>query len=299
MIYDPVPDLIENLGRPVVFIAWPRGRKGTKRAWGYLTEAHMTPDYLAKLHKGNIGVALGEKSGGLCAIDIDRDDLVEPFLAANPGLKLTLQTRRARGRVFWLRFTGDYPKQTRKFKTGSGEEAGEFRSNGAQSIVWGTHPDTGRDYTFVVKGPVARIPREALRWPAEIEDPFGQLRCLPSSKDCSHCTEETDETHDTQVVGEVCGEWESPVHTVEEAILASLPDKVHENNNRLFTLARGILSVEQHEGKKFTPARRTEAFNKWYAAASEYLRPDQTKEEYMIEFFNACHWAKYPLGGII
>ncbi|HWD92512.1 MAG TPA: bifunctional DNA primase/polymerase [Verrucomicrobiae bacterium] len=154
---DPVPELQELLGTPVVFIKWPRGVKANRRKWGYLTVEDMTPEYLGKLPSGNIGVALGEKSGGLCAIDLDDDKLVEPFLQLNPHLKATLQTRGARGRVFWLRFKSDYPKHTTKLKTNSGDDVGEFRSNGAQSIVWGIHPDTKRPYQFVARQKVVEV----------------------------------------------------------------------------------------------------------------------------------------------
>ena len=145
---DPLPILTKLLGDKVVFIAWPKGIKGNdKKKWGYLTIDHMTKPYLDKLKDGNIGVALGEKSGGLCAIDIDQDDLVQPFLDSNPCLKATLQTHGARGRVFWVRFNGNYPKHMKKLKTQSGKPAGEFRSNGVQSIIWGIHPDTKKPYT--------------------------------------------------------------------------------------------------------------------------------------------------------
>jgi hypothetical protein len=52
----PVPKLQKLLG-PAVFIGWPRGSKGTKRQWGHLTLADMTPEYLAKLASGNIGTS--------------------------------------------------------------------------------------------------------------------------------------------------------------------------------------------------------------------------------------------------
>jgi hypothetical protein len=171
---DPVPELLELLG-PVVLIGWPKGSKGTDQKWGHLTLEDMTPQHLGKLKDGNIGVALGEVSGGLCAIDCDRDDFAEAFLAVNPALAGTLQTHGARGRVFWVRFHGVYPKQTIKFKNDSGEAIGEFRSNGAQSIVWGIHPDTQKPYEFVVKKPALRIEFGSIRWPADISNPPGVL----------------------------------------------------------------------------------------------------------------------------
>ncbi len=120
-----VAELKELLGEPVVFIRWPKGVKGTKRTWKHLRAKHMTPEYLSKLASGNIGVALGKVSGDLCAIDVDDDHLVGPFLAANPRLRETLQTHGSRGRVFWIRLIGKYPR-TFKLRSPSGEEVGEF-----------------------------------------------------------------------------------------------------------------------------------------------------------------------------
>src|SRR5260370_40011241 len=133
---DPVPELLELLG-PAVLIGWRLGSKGTRKKWGHLTLADMTPDYLAKLKRGNIGVALGEVSGGLCALDLDIDPLVEPFLAVNPCLSDTLATRGNRGRVWWIKFDRPYPKSA-NLKNDSRDDIGEFRSNGEQSIIWGT-----------------------------------------------------------------------------------------------------------------------------------------------------------------
>jgi len=58
-----VKELRELLGHDVLLLAWPKGSKGTKIKWGHRTVADMEkPDYLAKLERGNIGVALGAKS---------------------------------------------------------------------------------------------------------------------------------------------------------------------------------------------------------------------------------------------
>src|SRR6185369_1250558 len=129
----------------------------------------MTPSYLDQLD-GNIGIALGEPSRGLCAIDIDEDPLVEVFLKSNPGLD-TLQTHGNRGRVFWIRFKDDYPEKTSKLKDREGQPLGEFRSTGSQSIVSGIHPDSGKPYQLVDKRPAARIDFKSLHWPASISNP--------------------------------------------------------------------------------------------------------------------------------
>ena len=100
--FESVKQLREILGDDVLLLAWPKGSKGLPKKWGHLTIASMTPGYLAKLEHGNIGVALGAKSGNLVALDLDDHALIEPFLKLNPFLNETLQTHGARGRVFWF-----------------------------------------------------------------------------------------------------------------------------------------------------------------------------------------------------
>ena len=73
-----VSELREVLGHDVLLLSWPTKSKGTKQPWGNLTVDSMTPAYLKKLECGNIGVVLGNKSGGLAVLDVDDDNLVEP-----------------------------------------------------------------------------------------------------------------------------------------------------------------------------------------------------------------------------
>jgi hypothetical protein len=163
-VIDPVPKLLRLLGEPVVLIDWPKGTKGNnKRRWGRLRPSDMTPGHLGRLKDGNIGVALGEVSGGLCAIDCDTDVIGNELIACNPSLNGTLQTHGARGRVFWLRFDKNYPTNSTKLKTKAGE-VGEFRTNGNQSIVWGTHPK-GMEYRFLIEQPAMRIEFGSIAWP--------------------------------------------------------------------------------------------------------------------------------------
>ena len=121
------------------------------------------PAYLAQLRTGNIGVLLGSASGGLCAIDIDADDEVQPFLALNPKLSSTLRTSGARGAQVWVRIVGDYPKLT-KLKTADCGEWGEWRCDGGQSVVHGVHPD-GIEYRRLVDAPPVQIAFSEIVWP--------------------------------------------------------------------------------------------------------------------------------------
>jgi hypothetical protein len=70
---------LQDVFGPCVFLKWPRGMKGDKRKWKHLFLDDMTPKYLSNIMDGNTGIALGKVSNGLCAIDLDDDDLVQPF----------------------------------------------------------------------------------------------------------------------------------------------------------------------------------------------------------------------------
>ena len=193
---NPVEKIRQLLGHDVLLLPWPCGSKGTKRKWGHLTVADMTPAYLKKLERGNIGVALGKKSGDLVALDVDDDHLVEPYLALNPWLKDTLQTHGARGRVFWLRMAGDYPGVTKTLKNLAGEECGEWRAGeNSQSIIHGIHP-SGAIYKIIRRVKPVIVKFSSIIWPAEISNPPKLEIQLPVA-----ATEETEDTEDTKDTG--------------------------------------------------------------------------------------------------
>lgn len=102
----------------------------------------------------------------------------------SPGLK----THGNRGCVFWVRLRGPYPK-TVELKTHDGKHAGEFRSTGYQSIIWGIHPDTHRPYEFILKKPVVEVEFNSIKWPDKI-------------KKYPQCTEE-DASHSVSSVSSV------------------------------------------------------------------------------------------------
>jgi hypothetical protein len=182
-----IAELRELLGHDVLLLGWPLRSKGTKRKWGHLTIADMTPKYLAQLPDGNIGVALGVKSGNLVALDVDTDEMIQPFIAANPSLNDTLQTRGARGRVFWLRMTGDYPRTTKRLETHSGADCGEWRAGqNSQSIVHGIHPN-GSAYQVVNMTKPLVLDFASIVWPTQIKNPprLNSASCVSASlHDC-------------------------------------------------------------------------------------------------------------------
>ena len=167
---DRIPHLLRLLGAALL-LPWPSGKKGGWRKWKHLQLTDMDErSYQAKLERAaNIGVALGQVSNGLVTIDLDHDTYVEAFLAANPPLRDTLRTTAARGCNIWLRCGDGYPA-SRKLKNPSGQEIGEWRADGNQTIISGNHPE-GVLYRFVVEKPVITVRYEAIIWPEPITPP--------------------------------------------------------------------------------------------------------------------------------
>jgi hypothetical protein len=310
----PVPELRRLLGAAVL-LACPTKTKKPNGKWGHLTLADMTPEYLAKLNAGNIGVALGDVSGGLCAIDIDGDGLVEPFLDANPELVNTFQTHGSRGRVFWIRLKNRYLK-TVKLKTAAGEPAGELRANGSQSIVWGVHPDTGQPYEWVVNKPAVEIEPGSIVWPDCFEKPTFYRAALTEDGDTENglqsapnretftdggvteqsLTEASDVILCARVASADCG-GAGTIKNREDVLRLCVPQKVHQNNDLLFKLARGILNLEKLDGYPYSLAQRLDVFNEWFKRSRPFLRLGQSRDAYLAEFMNAKKRANTPLGG--
>jgi hypothetical protein len=197
---------------------------------------------------------------------------------------------------------GEYPCATKKLKTHAGADCGEFRSNGSQSIIHGIHPG-GTTYEIVHRAKPVSVEFASIIWPVEIRTPpklETDLLASDTERQSDGVTElqRNKETDDTDAIA--CNSV--PVFsclTIDEAVQLALPSKAHQNNDRLFTLARAVKSLEIQSGK-FTPAQLREVFSQWFKLAAEFLRPEQTREDYMIQFLNAYASAKVPLGaGVI
>lgn len=291
-----VAELRDLIGHDAVLLRCKLGTKIPAGKWRNLTIAAMTPAYFAKLEGGNIGVALGKVSGDLVVLDVDDDDMVEPFLKDNPFLNDTLQTHGARGRVFWLRMAGPYPAKTVKLKSDSGGFCGEFRSNGSQSIIHGIHPDTGRPYEVVNMAKPLSMNFADFTWPPEISAP------TTISQRFAGDTEKTELQSDgvTEAISVSLSSLSSPslcltVQSVEHAVELAMPSENHQNNERLFTLARAVKNLEIQSGT-FSPKQLHDVFNQWFKKAAKFLKPGQTRDDYLTEFMNAYASAKIPLG---
>ena len=152
------------LGPDVLLLPCGKGTKKPTIKWGNLTAADMSdPKHLSALNRaGNIGVALGHVSGGLCSVDIDDDGWVEPFQQKNPTLRDTTCTRGARGCNLWMRIEGEYPR-THHIKQ-DGEGVGEFRADKCYTIISGTHP-SGSQYQYLNETKPIALPYQSLVWP--------------------------------------------------------------------------------------------------------------------------------------
>ena len=129
-------------------------------------EATQTPAYRYALASGefNIAVYLGEMSGGLCALDFDKDEDLAAFLAANGPLAATTRSRGSRGGMVWVRVEGEFPAScnTARF---------EWRANGRLSTIYGQHPK-GMDYAVLVAAPPVMVKFADIRWPDGWELPW-------------------------------------------------------------------------------------------------------------------------------
>ena len=173
MTTSPVDAVREHLGPDAVLLAIAKGRKNpTLTGWQNVRRESMDdPAYLDTLnHGGNVGVLLGQASGGLCAIDLDDDDAARAFLAANPELAGSFRTRGARGCQVWIRAQGVYPASG-NVKDANGRAVGEWRADGRQSVVWGIHPD-GHKYSWLVDAAPMPFHFQRIHWPEGWRGPW-------------------------------------------------------------------------------------------------------------------------------
>jgi hypothetical protein len=179
--------LYEAFGPCAILIPIPRGEKGPKgKKWQTITFADtQTPTYQRKLawfaEHANIGVRQGPN---LQSIDVDDDELAEPFLELNPVLRDTTITKGKRGVQIHVKAKGSYPNHQGVYKLADKEQRGsdgkplkrmEWRcgggEKGSQSVVSGVHPD-GMRYRFICDRPVIEIEFSKIRWPQSVAVPW-------------------------------------------------------------------------------------------------------------------------------
>lgn len=121
----------------------------------------------------------GERVWHLCSIDVDHDEGVGALLALNPRLADTLQTVGARGRNFWLWVEAGHPPLHKDVcwldaegRPDRKRPFGEWRADGGQTVIYGTHPKTGLPYRREVEKPPVRLAFADIKWPEGLHLPW-------------------------------------------------------------------------------------------------------------------------------
>lgn len=298
-----VSELIHLLGEPVLLLSWPSGVKGAEKRWKHLkAEVAMKDEaHLRELGKGNIGVALGDKSDGLISIDWDQDEILEEFLRINPTINQTLVSKGRRGGNVWYRMTGEHPLRSVYLKR-HGKSAGEWRSGGAQTIIYGLHPE-GHQYQLVQKLPAKQISYDQIVWPAGVTPPvsIGERRLL-DVKDSNKGESEKNKVQPLTAFSNpqlssviLCPPLSSSVKSVEDCIRLSIPNEPHQNNSALFKFARCIKTLEALQMRKFEAGEQVAAFNRWHCEAElrGVLRAGQSRDQYLMEYLDGYQKVKH------
>lgn len=196
-------------GQPILLPVAKGQKRPTDKNWQSVTwEDTQEAAYQARLGAGNIGVRLGSGSvlvdpegGGrtyhLVSVDVDEDEAAKDFERLNPWAVDTLQTVGARGRNFWIWVdaaenyvpieAASFVKlarakvcpQTGAFLPESDRDQpwGEWRcgggTGGAQTVIYGVHPNGGR-YKRISEEAVgpACVRFSEIVWPEEIYIPW-------------------------------------------------------------------------------------------------------------------------------
>jgi hypothetical protein len=264
-----------------LLLPWPARCKGSPKKWKHLQLTDMSKaSHLAKLEKaGNIGVALGKVSNGLVTIDLDHEHYIEPFLEANPLFRNTLCTTAQRGCNMWLRCTADYPPSC-KLRNASGVEIGEWRADGNQTIIAGTHP-SGVSYRFLVENPAISIDYSEIVWPDVIRPPSATE------------SQRAKGVRETKVVSVGCCSLQIHAFCGVDLIAQVAPTDYEQNNSSLFKLARLVKSFENAIGRLATEQERLVVFDRWCLVARRFWR--DSRDDYYAEFLDACHYARIGL----
>jgi len=271
---------LQNVFDPCVFLKWPRGVKGDKRKWKHLTLDDMSAKYLSDIMDGNIGIALGQVSNGLCAIDLDDDKLVQPFLEANPWAANTTITKGARGCQIWVRIKGEHSPSAALKR--NGKKCGEWRADGCQSIIPPSiHPDTGNYYNFIKMLPVVGLSYNEINFP-----PLLQIGTDKAQID----TDSTDTTeylcnHKPSLSVPICREeiGSDDEFYYRDLVAPFVPTEKGANHRLLFDLARRIT----HLRARGSLVDESRAFAAWYDASKLWTRQNKTIDEYRVEFLEA------------
>ena len=281
-VKDPLTLLQGLLGKDTLMIPCRYGTKQpTDKKWQRENAKIMgDPNYRVRLAQGNIGVALGVQSNGLCTIDFDDQSAHEKFWQLNPSLKATLRTKAERGCNLWIKIVGEYPKN-QKLKA-EGKDIGEWRATGNQTVIYGKHPN-GMDYKIINGVQPMTIPFEQINWPDNWNIAKHSKLDATTTPDTSSDAPQPMGTNNP-----------ASINTIEEAVLICLPKHERQNHRSLFQLARALLNVTCNKGVKLSAKDKSLTFEKWHAN-NPYLNPKNAKSDYREEFYEAIADARHPI----
>ena len=180
-------EIVALFGQPVVLLKLAhKEKRPLDPGWQNKTLADMTARLSRQLN-GNIGILHGLASGGLNGIEWDDNEAGKSFCQANISwAKDCLWSKAKRGACFWVYLDGPYPAN-HQFYNAQGQQIGEWRADGRQTVFTGTHPE-GMEYRNNGKRP-ARIKYEDIVWPPGIflekpERPGRSSTTARSSRQC-------------------------------------------------------------------------------------------------------------------
>lgn len=180
----------EKTQDPSTPLTWSKEVEGQKERQVWRASTYGEELERVRQEGGNLGVLLGAASAAavpiegkryvLCSIDVDADEAVEPFIALNPHLAGTLRTRARRGGNFWLWIDSEgYPTAVGKIyfakRDGSPDKQrpwGEWRADGGQTVIWGTHPESMPYRRVSASASPARCAFSEIRWPEGLALPW-------------------------------------------------------------------------------------------------------------------------------
>jgi hypothetical protein len=270
----------EVFGADVLLLHWTLGFKGEKKQWKNLTLAKTrTSTYQDKLARGNIGIALGEPSGGVCAIDLDTDEIRNRFLVENPWAQKTTEVRGARGSKFFVRIVGTIPGTHHLYE--GDKDVAQWLSDGSQAIVSGKHPD-GMWYRFINTASPFVLPYKEIKWPIDLNRSRQAGFTEHQSNGATEAIEQQSSTEQLDAV----------IYGVVDRFI---PTTFHQNNPLMFQIARGLKDIADRMGRELTIAEFKTAFDRWKKQSRRFWRQELSEDDYWVEFLDACMRAQHGL----
>lgn len=101
--------------------------------------------------------------------------------------------------------------------------------------------------------------------------------------------------HNPQSTHTVKGWGVVALSTIQAAVEIAIPRQRNTNHRCLCKLAGALLAVAHNRGKSVDDSEVREAFNQWHTRSLPFLNPNQSKDQYLLEFLDAWANIKNPL----